>query len=85
MMRNGPVTMSREEFVTHLHWLIDRIEADDSFEGSLEYRWSERPGMYDVHGALRFGNSMGQGSMRLIGEMVEVEEDPMPEASVDAG
>jgi len=58
--------LSKEQFIVVLHGLIESIEADDSMEGSLAYEWGEEPGTYRVQAALRVGNSMGQGGMRLL-------------------
>lgn len=58
--------LSKEEFIAVLRELITSIEADDSMEGSLAYEWGEEPGTYRVQTALRVGNSMGQGGMRLL-------------------
>jgi hypothetical protein len=62
--------LSKEDLTTLLQWLIDRIEADDSMEGSFAYELALSqdgdPGDYWVQAALRHGNSMGQGSLRLV-------------------
>lgn len=64
----GSRQMPRDEFVRALKWLAEVVERDDSAGGFLEYEWSENPGVYNVRAGFRFGNSEGQGSMRLIQE-----------------
>lgn len=61
-----PKVMSREEFVGVLKDLAEWIEHDSSMEGSLAYEWGDAPGEYRVAGALRMGNDVGQGGMRLL-------------------
>jgi hypothetical protein len=58
--------LSKGQFIVILHELIESVEADDSMEGSLAYQWGEEAGTYRVQAALRVGNSMGQGGMRLL-------------------
>lgn len=61
-----PVTMTREAFLAVLDDLRASIATDDSMEGSLAYEWGDEPGVYRVAGALRVGNSQGQGGLRLL-------------------
>lgn len=53
--------LKREDFLLLLDELKLLIEADDSMEGTLEYKWSDTPGIYEVGCFLRSGNSQGQG------------------------
>lgn len=53
--------------------MADRIEAGDSFEGNIEYTCISGndlgPDEFEVMGVYRYGNSEGQGSVRLIGNV----------------
>lgn len=64
----GAAEIPEGDFVALLHWLTERVEARDSAGGYLEFEWSETPGVYNIRAGLRYGNSMGQGGMRLIQE-----------------
>jgi hypothetical protein len=65
----GPIKLTTEELAATLRWMATLIDGDDSAGGSLQYEWSEQPGVYNVEGAIRYGNSMGQGSIRLFQHM----------------
>lgn len=60
------VELPEGQLVELLQWLTARVQTRDSAGGFLEFEWSETPGVYNVRAGLRFGNSEGQGSMRLI-------------------
>lgn len=82
MMRNMPAPMTREQLLALLRDITARVEAGDSFEGSLEYLMPTDEEVpegteFMVQAAYRTGNLGGQGGMRLIGEMREV-PDPVP-------
>jgi hypothetical protein len=62
------VLLTKEDFLALLSWLAQRIEDNDSMEGSLAYEVGEEPETFRVQGALRHGNSMGQGALRLLRE-----------------
>lgn len=64
----GAKALPEDQFVGLLKWLAEHVEARDSAGGFLEFEWSDTPGIYNVRAGLRFGNSEGQGSMRLIQE-----------------
>jgi hypothetical protein len=64
-----PRKIDKAAFLLLLADLSAMIEADDSMEGNLTYEWSDEPGFYLVSGVMRTGNSMGQGGMRVIGDM----------------
>lgn len=69
-----PVTMSRDELLMVLEDIKERVEAGDSFEGSVEYLIPEEdapPGSFAVRASYRVGNTMGQGGLRMIGEWAE--------------
>lgn len=59
-------TLSKQEFLELLDELKALVEADDSMEGNLAYQWGKQPGEYEVTAALRTGNAMGQGGIRLV-------------------
>ena len=75
---NRPAPMTHEQLVETLEFMLAHVKAKDSFEGSLEYLM---PGPEDVDehadprtwpyalvvGAIRTGNSMGQGGVTFIG------------------
>jgi hypothetical protein len=77
-----PVYATREQLLGVLADMINLVAANDSFEGSLSYEfpWSQEigdpetdpPGGFRVQASYRVGNSMGQGGLRMIGEMREV-------------
>lgn len=75
---NLPVTVSREMLAMLLRDMAARVEANDSWEGSIEWTIAleddpnfdqevDNPVM--VRAAYRVGNSMGQGGMRIVGTM----------------
>ena len=73
--RMMPVFNTKEQLL----WILDdiraRVVADDSFEGSLSYELPDDDDPADgfrVQASYRTGNSMGQGGLRMIGEMREV-------------
>lgn len=52
-----------------LHDIAARVEAGDSFEGSISYTCMDedcRPDEFLIEGAYRVGNSEGQGGMHLL-------------------
>lgn len=58
--------LSREELIATLRWMASLIERDDSADGTLTYSWSPTPGVYEVEGVIRYGNSEGQGFVRML-------------------
>lgn len=60
--------MKIKDFANLLRELADSIENGDSYEGSLQYTFTEpaQPGMMNVEAALRTGNLDGQGGMILL-------------------
>lgn len=48
--------------------LRELLIGGDSMEGHIRYEWGDEPDTYNVVAAIRFGNSAGQGGVRLIGE-----------------
>lgn len=78
-----PVNMGQNDLLEVLDDIRSHVAAGDSFEGSIEYSIPEDenapPRTFDVRGAYRIGNSMGQGGMRLVGEVAgEVKLFPPP-------
>lgn len=68
---NLPIAMTYAELTDLLTDIRDRVQAGDSFEGSLEY---SMPDVLDppgaevmVRAAYRVGNLQGQGGMRIYG------------------
>jgi hypothetical protein len=60
---------TKEQVLAAIDAMRARIEADDSFEGSVSYTimpdYLER-GEFELQAAYRVGNSMGQGGMTII-------------------
>lgn len=83
-MNNQPTVLSTQEFLDVLDDIRTRVESGDSWEGSLEYRFSDQSGPgrdFEVCAAYRVGNTGGQGGMRIIAsghsfEGYELEEAP---------
>lgn len=61
-----PLTLTRDELLAVLDDLRNWVANDDSMEGRLAYEWGTERDTYNVSGVLRFGNSMGQGSVRML-------------------
>lgn len=60
---------SKQELIKLLEEITQLVRDDDSFEGNITYTcMSEElePGTYEVHGAFRHGNSVGQGGCAII-------------------
>ena len=82
-----PEPMSREQFVEVLTDVLERVRAGDSYEGNIEYHWPAVDGPpplgwgkwptercdFWVTGVYRIGNLDGQGSMRIIGSIPQME------------
>ena len=64
------IRLTRTQLLAELDGLRRSIEHDDSFEGSISYEITIEPEgdepVFLVMAALRIGNSMGQGGMRLL-------------------
>jgi hypothetical protein len=61
--------LTKEQLAANLHLMADLILLDDSYEGQIEYSNLGRrtpAGHYLVRGQFRFGNSQGQGGMRVL-------------------
>lgn len=68
-----PVPMSRPKLLATLEDILKTVRADDSFEGSIEYLMpteGDPDCAFMVRASYRVGNSMGQGGVRMIGDMV---------------
>ncbi|MEU0665711.1 hypothetical protein ABZ508_26495 [Streptomyces lavendulocolor] len=61
--------MSREELLSLLDDIRDRVAAGDSFEGHIQYLIPDRPAEhpFDVAAMYRVGNLLGQGGCVLVG------------------
>lgn len=70
--------LNKAELLAVVDEIRTRIEADDSWEGYLNYVICEEddpPDTYArVEARFRVGNSMGQGGMKMIG--VDIDEAP---------
>lgn len=66
--------ISKRELIELLEEVTQLIRDDDSFEGNISYTCMKEgvePGMFEVSGAFRHGNSMGQGGCSILPEMEE--------------
>lgn len=68
-----PRRMSYAELADLLDDMARRVRAGDSYEGNIEYviplEDTEGLDMVEVRGTYRIGNLMGQGGMRMIGDV----------------
>lgn len=67
-----PVTMSYAELADVLTDMAERARSGDSYEGTISYMMPEDgggPDAVEVTASYRVGNQMGQGGMRMIGEI----------------
>lgn len=78
-----PAYLSKDEFVAVLEDVLGLVKADDSMEGSIIYETPELTDPdgigYRVRASYRYGNTMGQGFLRMIGEWRETAVDGEPE------
>jgi hypothetical protein len=61
--------MNTKTLVELLADIAKRVEAGDSFEGSLSYTCMQEhlgPNEWEVQASYRIGNTEGQGGMRII-------------------
>lgn len=65
-----PKRLTRRELLTHLRDIVQGVDTGDTLEGNISWGLPEDddPDGWDVMGAYRVGNLMGQGGMVLIGE-----------------
>ncbi len=66
----NPKQQTKVQLIEALRNIAQAIEADDSFEGSIEYSIAG-PQLFDVRAFWRVGNSMGQGGSISIGAFPE--------------
>lgn len=66
-------SMNREELVTLLDDIRDRVASGDSFEGKLAFLLGEDPDRpYQVTAVYRTGQLLGQGSTVLVGVDLDI-------------
>lgn len=70
--------MTEEQLLGILADIRERLEARDSMEGTISWCWTEEPGVYNVTGTYRVGNSEGQGGCVLLRDAVDDEPDEVP-------
>lgn len=58
--------MTEEQFLALLAELRLAIEDRDSMEGTISWCWTDEPGVYNVTGMYRVGNSEGQGGTIIL-------------------
>ena len=66
-----PIYMSKDTLLAVLDDIRAHVEANDSFEGFVQYLLPEEdddPDGFRVEARWRVGNSKGQGGMRIIGD-----------------
>jgi hypothetical protein len=70
--------MSTEELLDMLREIVAGVESGDTMEGSIEflipYEGDPEGTDFMVRASYRVGNLMGQGGIRMFGDMVEVPE-----------
>jgi hypothetical protein len=70
--------MSKEDLLGMLREIVAGVESGDTLEGSIEfllpYEGDPQDADFMVQASYRVGNRMGQGSIRMFGDMVEVPE-----------
>lgn len=74
-----PRIITHDELLGILDDIRLRVATGDSFEGSIEWMIPEAPaGARDfaVRASYRIGNSLGQGGMRLVGDMPATPQVP---------
>lgn len=64
----NPKTISKATLLNTLKHMFEAIEADDSFEGSIEYSATPERHMFEARAFFRVGNSEGQGGSIIIGD-----------------
>jgi len=72
-----PIKIPKTGLASILREMAKAVENNDSFEGSISYEICASDhnsktinmSIYDVTGSFRVGNSEGQGSMRIFGDL----------------
>jgi hypothetical protein len=67
-----PIPMRKADLLEVLDGMRAAVEADDSFEGNLEYLMPDEPADgidFSVTAVYRVGNAMGQGGVHMVGEV----------------
>jgi hypothetical protein len=87
-----PVPMTQGEIADFLDTMAAAVRAGDSFEGFIEYLLPDPPELGGepvpddtyamVKASVRFGNSLGQGGVTLIGEVVNDPPEQLTEAEI---
>jgi len=75
--------LAKADLLVVLRDMAERVEADDSFEGSVEWTCIDpetvsddlEPGEFMVRAFWRVGNSEGQGGARIVGTVEESADD----------
>lgn len=62
-----PKPQSKEQLLDILRAMVEAIQTDDSFEGSLEYSATPERHQFEVMAFWRVGNSEGQGGSCMVG------------------
>lgn len=58
--------MAEEQFLALIDQLRETLTDRDSMEGTISWCWTDEPGVYNVTGMYRVGNSEGQGGCILL-------------------
>ncbi|MEV7466202.1 hypothetical protein AB0O20_06755 [Streptomyces kronopolitis] len=65
-------SMNREELVTLLDDIRDRVAAGDSLEGHIRYNLNPIGEQYEVGALYRIGQLLGQGSTAIVGIALDI-------------
>ena len=71
-----PRNISKDSLLAALRQIIAHVDADDSFEGSIQYAATAERDQFEVMAYYRVGNSEGQGGGVAIGERDEPRNEP---------
>lgn len=73
-MGNRPVPMSKDGLLATLYDILQGVDSGDTLEGSIEFLLPHPPGDpedadFMVRASYRIGNTLGQGGVRMVGEI----------------
>lgn len=67
---HAPAQLTARELVDVLDDVREGVLSGDTLEGFVEFTIGDEIERWDVRARYRVGNLMGQGGMRMIGELV---------------
>jgi hypothetical protein len=82
--------IKEQELGKLLHTIADSVSQGDSFEGFIAYgvpdeRSDAEDDDLELHGSYRYGNSNGQGSLRILGDAGGTPRPPIDLQALDPG